>query len=226
MSEAARTSTVVQPSGTVGSGRSPTLQAGQRIVGVDAGGVDGEHGAKPSSALFNPAHGWPITSKDARSLAAGVSLLALALALNGARPATATPPPGWSSRCRTTPCWSTSAGWSARSHSTTPSSSAPPASASTSCWARLLVAGADTRHTHRRSPTTSAASTRCRTPPARGIKLQLTLAGPAPAWATEDRKVGNVRAPTPAKYGAFVRTVAAPLQGPLDRYSALERARI
>ena len=50
------------------------------------------------------------------------------------------------------------------------------------------------------------------------IKLQLTLTGPAPAWATADHKVGPYR-PDPVKFGAFVRTVAAHFKGRVDRYS-------
>src|SRR3954453_630980 len=52
----------------------------------------------------------------------------------------------------------------------------------------------------------------------RGIDLQLTIAGPAPAWATRNHKVGNV-APDPNKYGAFVRTVVTHFKGKVDRYS-------
>jgi hypothetical protein len=52
----------------------------------------------------------------------------------------------------------------------------------------------------------------------RGIDLQLTIAGPAPAWATRNHKVGNV-APDPQKYGAFVRTVVTHFNGKVDRYS-------
>ena len=51
-----------------------------------------------------------------------------------------------------------------------------------------------------------------------GIKLQLTLTGPAPAWATADHKVGPYR-PDPVKFAAFVRTVAAHFKGRVDRYS-------
>src|SRR5215211_401337 len=68
-------------------------------------------------------------------------------------------------------------------------------------WARLLVAGADTRHTPEtvtydfsRIDALQAAAA------ARGIKLQLTIAGPAPAWATGDHRTGNYR-PDAAKYG-------------------------
>jgi hypothetical protein len=41
-----------------------------------------------------------------------------------------------------------------------------------------------------------------------GIRVQLTLAGPAPAWATADHRVGT-NAPDPAAYGAFAGAVAA-----------------
>jgi hypothetical protein len=52
----------------------------------------------------------------------------------------------------------------------------------------------------------------------RGIDLQLTIAGPAPAWATRDHRVGNL-APDPRKYSAFVRTVVTHFKGKVDRYS-------
>ncbi|HWK29617.1 MAG TPA: hypothetical protein VNS09_23830 [Solirubrobacter sp.] len=51
-----------------------------------------------------------------------------------------------------------------------------------------------------------------------GIKLQLALTGPAPAWATQNRRVG-VRAPKAAAYGRFVRDVARHFKGRIDRYS-------
>ena len=41
----ARTVTVVHPSPASGSGRSPTSRADERVVGVGAGGVGGEHRA-------------------------------------------------------------------------------------------------------------------------------------------------------------------------------------
>jgi hypothetical protein len=50
------------------------------------------------------------------------------------------------------------------------------------------------------------------------IKLQLTVSGPAPAWATADKKVGGYK-PDAAKYAAFVRTVAAHFKGRVDRYA-------
>lgn len=52
----------------------------------------------------------------------------------------------------------------------------------------------------------------------RGIKLQLTITGPAPASATRNHKIGGYR-PDPVKFGAFARTVAAHFKGRVDRYS-------
>jgi hypothetical protein len=52
----------------------------------------------------------------------------------------------------------------------------------------------------------------------RGIKLQLTIAGPAPSWATRDHKVGN-HAPDAVKFGRFARAVAQHFEGRVDRYS-------
>ena len=87
-------------------------------------------------------------------------------------------------------------------------------------WARMLVEGAEGRTVpaggpkydfHRIDMLEAAAS-------ARGIKLQLTITGPAPAWATRDRRVGN-NAPDAAKFGAFARTVATHFAGRVDRYS-------
>ena len=51
-----------------------------------------------------------------------------------------------------------------------------------------------------------------------GIRLQLTFTGPAPAWATSNRKVGarGVRAKL---YGQFVRDAAKHFKGRVDRYS-------
>ena len=125
------------------------------------------------------------------------------------------PPRAWNWRCRTTPSSSTSAGWTARRRSTTPPSSRPSGSASTSsgraCWSR--------RHGAAGGPTTSRSSTRCRPPrPRRGIKLQLTITGPAPASATADHKIGGNR-PDPVKFAAFARAVAAHFKGRVDRYS-------
>ena len=53
---------------------------------------------------------------------------------------------------------------------------------------------------------------------ARGIKLQLALAGPAPAWATTNHKVGR-RSPKAAPYKAFAKAAALHFKGRVDRYS-------
>jgi hypothetical protein len=53
---------------------------------------------------------------------------------------------------------------------------------------------------------------------ARGIRLQLTIAGPAPAWARANHRVGP-DSPDAAKYGKFVRAVAEHFKGRVDRYS-------
>jgi hypothetical protein len=86
-------------------------------------------------------------------------------------------------------------------------------------WSRLLVADADSRRTPKtvtydfsRIDALQAAAA------ARGVKLQLTIAGPAPAWATGDHRVGNYR-PDAAKFGAFVRTVVEHFRGRVDRYA-------
>lgn len=87
-------------------------------------------------------------------------------------------------------------------------------------WARALVSGAD----HRTPPAHGAQYDFAKIDAlqaeaaAKGIKLQLTLTGPAPAWATKDGKVG-ANQPDPVKYAAFVRTVAAHFKGRVDRYS-------
>jgi hypothetical protein len=86
-------------------------------------------------------------------------------------------------------------------------------------WARLLAHGADSRHAPQtiaydfsRIDALQAAAA------ARGVKLQLTIAGPAPAWATGDHRTGNFR-PDPAKFGAFAKVVAKHFKGRVDRYS-------
>jgi hypothetical protein len=53
---------------------------------------------------------------------------------------------------------------------------------------------------------------------ARDIKLQVTLTGPAPAWATSNGKVGYTR-PDPVLFADFVIAVAAHFAGRVDRYS-------
>jgi hypothetical protein len=47
---------------------------------------------------------------------------------------------------------------------------------------------------------------------ASGIRVQLTIAGPAPAWATADHKVSNTR-PDPAAFGQFAGAVAGHFGG-------------
>jgi hypothetical protein len=51
-----------------------------------------------------------------------------------------------------------------------------------------------------------------------GLRIQVTLAGPAPAWATGDGKVGVVR-PDAAAFGRFAGAVAGHFAGRIDRYS-------
>ena len=87
-------------------------------------------------------------------------------------------------------------------------------------WSRVLADGADRRtppahgavYDFSRVDALQQAAAR------HGIKLQLTLTGPAPAWATKDRKVG-ANQPDPVKFAAFVRTTAAHFKGRVDRYS-------
>lgn len=47
---------------------------------------------------------------------------------------------------------------------------------------------------------------------ASGIRVQLTLAGPAPAWATANHQISNDH-PDPARFGAFAGAVAAHFAG-------------
>jgi hypothetical protein len=87
-------------------------------------------------------------------------------------------------------------------------------------WARTLVDGGH----HRTLPETGPVYDFSRIDAleaaagARGIKLQLTLTGPAPAWATANHKVGPDR-PSAKKFGEFVRTVATHFEGRVDRYA-------
>src|ERR1700754_373511 len=86
-------------------------------------------------------------------------------------------------------------------------------------WARLLTSGAGA-HTQPAQPhyDFSRIDALQAAAAAHGIKLQLTIAGPAPAWATSDHKIGPMR-PNPAKYAAFVRAVVTHFKGRVDRYS-------
>jgi hypothetical protein len=86
-------------------------------------------------------------------------------------------------------------------------------------WSRSLVAGSDSR----KKPAApvydfSKIDALEKAAAARGIQLQLTIAGPAPAWATGNHKVGPYR-PNPTLYAQFVRTVVEHFQGRIDRYS-------
>ena len=51
-----------------------------------------------------------------------------------------------------------------------------------------------------------------------GIRLQLNLIPPAPAWATGDGRVG-VNSPDPKLYGQFVRAAAEHFAGRVDRFA-------
>jgi hypothetical protein len=87
-------------------------------------------------------------------------------------------------------------------------------------WARTMGSAAERRTRPRGGPVYdfSRVDALQAAAAARGIRLQLTIAGPAPAWATGNRRVGPYR-PDPAKYGAFVRAVATHFAGRVDRYA-------
>src|SRR3954468_23963723 len=53
---------------------------------------------------------------------------------------------------------------------------------------------------------------------ARGIRVQLTLTGPAPAWATGNRRVGHYK-PKSSAFRAFASAAAQHFRGTVDRYS-------
>jgi hypothetical protein len=53
---------------------------------------------------------------------------------------------------------------------------------------------------------------------AHGIRVHLTITGPAPRWATANHRVGVYR-PDSGKYGAFARSAAQHFNGRVDRYS-------
>src|SRR4051794_5272152 len=53
---------------------------------------------------------------------------------------------------------------------------------------------------------------------ARGIRLQLTLTGPAPAWATGNHRVGHYE-PKSSAFRAFASAAAEHFRGTVDRYS-------
>jgi hypothetical protein len=52
----------------------------------------------------------------------------------------------------------------------------------------------------------------------RGLALQVTLTGPAPAWATGNREIGTNR-PDAKAFGAFARAAAEAFAGRIDRWS-------
>ncbi len=52
-----------------------------------------------------------------------------------------------------------------------------------------------------------------------GIKVEVSITGPAPAWANGKRKKGNPFRPNARLYGRFVRTVAKRYAGRVDAYS-------
>src|SRR3954452_13498385 len=81
-------------------------------------------------------------------------------------------------------------------------------------WARTLVSGGASNPVYDFSAIDSLQEEAAE----RGIDLQLTIAGPAPSWATRDHKVGNI-APDPRKYSAFVREVVTHFEGKVNRYS-------
>jgi hypothetical protein len=51
-----------------------------------------------------------------------------------------------------------------------------------------------------------------------GIRVHLSLTGPAPAWATSDHRVGPVR-PNAAEFAQFAAAAARHFRGRVDRYS-------
>src|SRR3954447_24389519 len=70
-------------------------------------------------------------------------------------------------------------------------------------WARSLVSGAERRTPPAAGPKYDFSKLDALVTAAdeRDIKLQLTLTGPAPAWATKDHRVG-ANQPDPVKYAA------------------------
>jgi hypothetical protein len=54
---------------------------------------------------------------------------------------------------------------------------------------------------------------------ARGLRMQVTLTGPAPRWATGPRRWSSNRAPRPVHFGRFAGAVARHFAGRIDRYS-------
>ena len=54
---------------------------------------------------------------------------------------------------------------------------------------------------------------------ARGVKVLLTVTGPAPAWANGKRRRANPFRPDAKEYGKFVRTVVSRYKGKVDAYA-------
>jgi hypothetical protein len=81
-------------------------------------------------------------------------------------------------------------------------------------WARALVSGGSAHPVYDFSAIDALQEAAAE----RGIKLQLTIAGPAPSWATRNHRVGNY-APDAVKFGRFARTVAQHFKGRVERYS-------
>jgi hypothetical protein len=52
----------------------------------------------------------------------------------------------------------------------------------------------------------------------RGVRVQLVLAGPAPAWATGDHRIGGYM-PDPKAFGQFARAAARHFRGRVTRFS-------
>src|SRR4051812_14918649 len=86
-------------------------------------------------------------------------------------------------------------------------------------WARTLVSGAKSRKVPRQPAYNFFLIDQLQQEAAlHGIKLQLTIAGPAPAWATRNHRVGNTW-PNAYRFGQFTRAVAEHFKGRVDRYA-------
>jgi hypothetical protein len=86
-------------------------------------------------------------------------------------------------------------------------------------WARLMPTGATSRKAPRNPLYDFSQLDALQYEAAkRQIKLQFTLAGPAPAWATKNHRVGPYW-PSAGRYAQFVRAVAEHFKGRVDRYS-------
>jgi len=87
-------------------------------------------------------------------------------------------------------------------------------------WSRVLTSGADKASYPKDGPQYDFSRYDALIDEAaeHDIKLQLTLGGYAPAWATKDHKIGG-NTPNPIQFASFVRTVVAHFKGRVDRYS-------